>query len=73
MSTEPKKKIRIGDLLVQNEVITEEQLSVALREQKSTGRKLGRTLIELGYLDEDTLLNIPVSYTHLTLPTILRV
>ncbi|KRW81757.1 GspE/PulE family protein [Marinobacter sp. P4B1] len=58
MSTEPKKKIRIGDLLVQNEVITEEQLSVALREQKSTGRKLGRTLIELGYLDEDTLLNI---------------
>src|SRR5690554_4482744 len=58
MSTEPKKKIRIGDLLVQNEVITEEQLTVALREQKSTGRKLGRTLIELGYLDEDTLLNI---------------
>ena len=58
MSTEPKKKIRIGDLLVQNEVITEEQLTVALREQKNTGRKLGRTLIELGYLDEDTLLNI---------------
>ena len=58
MSTEPKKKIRIGDLLVQNEVITEEQLSVALREQKSSGRKLGRTLIELGYLDEDILLNI---------------
>ncbi|GHD49002.1 MSHA biogenesis protein MshE [Marinobacter persicus] len=58
MSTEPKKKIRIGDLLVQNDVITESQLKTALREQKSTGRKLGRTLVELGYVEEDTLLNI---------------
>ncbi|WP_148861642.1 GspE/PulE family protein [Marinobacter fonticola] len=54
---EPKKKIRIGDLLVQNQVITEEQLMTALREQKNTGRKLGRTLIDLGYVDEDNLLN----------------
>ena len=56
--TEPKKKIRIGDLLVQNDVITEQQLMTALREQKNTGRKLGRTLIDLGYVDEDNLLNI---------------
>lgn len=54
---EPKKKIRIGDLLVQNEVITEEQLMTALREQKNSGRKLGRTLIDLGYVEEDNLLN----------------
>ncbi|PPK51817.1 GspE/PulE family protein [Marinobacter persicus] len=58
MSAEPKKKIRIGDLLVQNDVITEDQLKTALREQKNTGRKLGRTLVELGYVEEDTLLNI---------------
>ncbi|MBB5322264.1 GspE/PulE family protein [Marinobacter oulmenensis] len=58
MSTEPKKKIRIGDLLVQNDVITEQQLMTALREQKNTGRKLGRTLVELGYVEEDSLLNI---------------
>ena len=58
MSTELKKKIRIGDLLVQNDVITEQQLMTALREQKNTGRKLGRTLIDLGYVDEDNLLNI---------------
>ncbi|PSF05548.1 MSHA biogenesis protein MshE [Marinobacter fuscus] len=58
MSTEPRKKIRIGDLLIQNDVITEQQLLTALREQKSTGRKLGRTLIDLGYVDEDNLLNI---------------
>lgn len=55
---EPKRKIRIGDLLVQNEVITEHQLQTALKEQKNAGRKLGRTLIELGYVDEDSLLDI---------------
>ncbi|WP_166258825.1 GspE/PulE family protein [Marinobacter salicampi] len=56
-TAEPKKKIRIGDLLVQNEVISEQQLMTALKEQKSTGRKLGRTLIDLGYVEEDNLLN----------------
>ena len=55
---EPKKKIRIGDLLIQNDVITEDQLMTALSEQKKTGRKLGRALIELGYVEEDKLLNL---------------
>ncbi|MEH6356179.1 MAG: GspE/PulE family protein [Marinobacter sp.] len=53
-----EKKIRIGDLLFQNNVITEQQLTSALSEQNRTGRKLGRTLIDLGYVDEDNLLNI---------------
>ena len=56
--SEAKKKIRIGDLLLQNEVITEEQLMTALAEQKKTGIKLGRALIELGYVQEDQLLNL---------------
>ena len=47
---EPRKKIRIGDLLVQNGIITEQQLETALAAQKKTGAKLGNTLIELGYL-----------------------
>lgn len=55
---EPKKKIRIGDLLVQNELITEAQLMTALAEQKKTGKKLGRTLADLGYVEEDKLLNL---------------
>jgi len=53
-----KKKIRIGDLLFQKNVITEQQLATGLSEQRSTGRKLGRTLIDLGYVEEDNLLNI---------------
>jgi MSHA biogenesis protein MshE len=51
------KKIRIGDLLVQNQVISHEQLMAALAEQKKTGRKLGRTLIDLKFISETELLN----------------
>ncbi|MCQ8105081.1 GspE/PulE family protein [Methylomonas sp. SURF-2] len=54
---EPQKKIRIGDLLVQNRIISHEQLMNALAEQKKTGRKLGRTLIDLNYISETDLLN----------------
>ena len=49
-------KIRLGDLLVENRVISEAQLELALGEQKKTGRKLGRTLIDNGYISEDDLL-----------------
>ncbi len=56
--SEPKKKIRIGDLLIQNGIITEDQLMTALSEQKKTGRRLGRTLTDLGYVEEDALLNL---------------
>lgn len=45
-----RKKIRIGELLVQHQIISEEQLQTALAEQKRTGSKLGHTLVELGYL-----------------------
>ncbi|MCF6283344.1 MAG: GspE/PulE family protein [Candidatus Polarisedimenticolaceae bacterium] len=60
------KKIRIGDLLVQQGKITNLQLEEALVDQKKSGRKLGRALIDLGYIDESELnhflsrqLNIP--------------
>ena len=52
----PHRKIRIGDLLVSNGVISEAQLMAALAEQKKTGQKLGNTLIESGVIDEDRLL-----------------
>ncbi len=44
----PRKKIRIGELLVKNGIITEEQLMSALAAQKKTGSKLGNTLVDLG-------------------------
>lgn len=45
-----RKKIRIGQLLLQYGLLNEEQLETALTIQKKTGAKLGETLIELGYL-----------------------
>ena len=51
-----RKKIRLGDLLVQNQVISEEQLQQALAAQKTTGNKLGRTLVEQGFVEELELL-----------------
>ena len=51
-----RKKIRIGDLLVQNKVISEAQLMTALAEQKKTGHKLGNSLVELGFIEEHKLL-----------------
>ena len=52
-----RKKVRIGDLLVQNRVISESQLQTALTVQKSSGHKLGHTLIELGFIKERQLLD----------------
>lgn len=53
----PKMKIRIGDLLVQNGVITEQQLMAALARQKETHQKLGKALVVLGYVKEEQFLN----------------
>jgi MSHA biogenesis protein MshE len=47
------EKIRLGDLLVGQVVITDEQLKLALDEQKRSGRKLGRVLVESGYATEE--------------------
>ncbi len=62
------KKIRLGDLLVEKGLITADQLQLALSEQKKLGRKLGGTLIELGMIDETSLLNLLAS--QLSIPLI---
>ena len=49
-------KIRIGDLLVASGDITAEELEIALAEQKKTGLKLGKILVEHGFVEEDRLL-----------------
>lgn len=52
------KRIRVGDILVAQQIITPAQLEQALQDQKTTGRKLGKSLVSLGYVDEDTLLTV---------------
>ncbi len=52
------KRIRLGDLLVEHKLVSEAQLTAALLEQKKSGHKLGRVLIENGYVKEDDVLNL---------------
>ena len=49
-----QKNIRIGDVLIEERLITEEQLKAALEQQKNStdGNRLGDILIELGYVSE---------------------
>ena len=49
------EKIRLGDLLVQQKLISQEQLSEALEKQRQSGRKLGRVLVENGFVTEDEI------------------
>jgi MSHA biogenesis protein MshE len=51
-----RKKIRIGDLLVQSDIISEAQLQQALDRQRQTGQRLGRSLVEMGFVDEQRFL-----------------
>jgi MSHA biogenesis protein MshE len=61
-----RRRIRLGELLVQQKAISEEQLATALAEQKRSGRKLGRVLGDLGFMSESALLELLAK--HLGVP-----
>jgi general secretion pathway protein E/type IV pilus assembly protein PilB len=52
----PKK--RIGDQLIERGVISPDQLKIALQEQSQTGEKIGKVLIDLGFLTESLLTDV---------------
>lgn len=43
---------RIGDVLIDANIITQEQLMEALEEQKKTGKRLGEVLVDMKFTDE---------------------
>ena len=46
------EKIRLGEILVQQSLISADDLNQSLEEQKRTGRKLGRIFVDKGYVTE---------------------
>lgn len=50
-----RKKKRLGDILISEGVITEEQLTEALEKQRGMGKKLGAVLVELNMTTEDDI------------------
>src|SRR5580698_3111485 len=61
-----RKKVRLGDLLVEQKAITAEQLQLALVEQRRTGRRLGRVLADLKLLPEEKVQEVLAE--HLQVP-----
>ena len=49
----PPERIRLGDLLIQQSLLSTEQLQLALMEQKRSGRRLGRIFVDSGYVTEE--------------------
>ncbi|MCL5734330.1 MAG: Flp pilus assembly complex ATPase component TadA [Actinobacteria bacterium] len=54
-TAETRRSLRLGDILVEQGVVTESQLRESLQYQKDTGARLGEALISLGYVTSDQL------------------
>lgn len=53
-----KMRKRLGDLLIEAGLLTQESLEKALSVQKKTGERLGRVLINLGYITEEAMIEV---------------
>lgn len=51
-------RLRLGELLLQHGVVTPDQVRAALGRQKATGHRLGKNLVQLGFVDENMLVKI---------------
>ena len=60
------KKLRLGEMLIKANVIHEFQLNSALSFQRQLGGRLGASLIRLGYIDEEKLLQFLAEQFSLT-------
>ncbi len=55
---ELRKKLRLGELLVQQGLVTLDQLGIALAEQKQNNLPIGRQLVRLGFITEAAIRDI---------------
>lgn len=54
----PAGRRRLGELLVEAGLLDEERLETALKEQRKWGGRLGRTLVEMGFVAEPDLVHV---------------
>lgn len=50
-----RERMRLGDLLVKQQLLTEDDLQSALEKQKGSGKKIGEIMVEEGYLSDDVI------------------
>ena len=56
--SEQRKKLRLGELLIQQGLVTPDQLGIALAEQKQNNIPIGRQLVRLGFITEAAIRDI---------------
>lgn len=56
MAADKVRKKLLGEYLVSQGLVTEEQIQKALDEQKKAGSRLGQTLIDLGFISEEEMI-----------------
>ncbi len=66
------KDERIGDLLVKAGMIDDMQLKSALGHQKRWGGKIGKALVDLGFIEEDTMLKFLSEHFKMKAVNLLR-
>ncbi|OQW92009.1 MAG: secretion system protein E [Beggiatoa sp. IS2] len=52
------KRQRIGEILIDKHIISQDQLKIALTEQKKTQEKLGKILVNLGFVSEAVIRDV---------------
>ena len=62
-----KEHKRLGDMLLEEQLITAADLQSAIVEQRSSGHLLGATLIRMGFISEIALLRMLERQLHLSL------
>jgi type IV pilus assembly protein PilB len=50
-----RERMRLGDLLIEQNVLTEEELKKALELQKGSGKKIGEVLVDNGFITEEMI------------------
>ena len=53
-----RSNIKLGELLLYSNKITKEQLNKALRQQKTTGQKIGEILVNEGYVTDNEIMEV---------------
>ena len=50
-----RERMRLGDMLIKQNVLTEDELKKALELQKGSGKKIGEVLVDNGFITEDMI------------------
>ncbi|MDH4263670.1 MAG: hypothetical protein OEV78_11555 [Spirochaetia bacterium] len=67
---EQPEKLRLGEILIKNNEITENQLNQALEYQKGKGVKIGIALVELEFIERSTLVRYLTKQSQMVIDSV---